>query len=329
MRAIRDERRAFTIAELLVVIGIISLLLALMLPPLQLARQQAMQTQCSAQLQNMGRGLEQGRVESGFYPLPDDKGAPVRYTWIDVLVQRRYLTPLFDGPNKKPPGSGPTLEKSSLGAGLRMAYCPSDPMPDPLNEARHPDLSYPWNAGVHGVDYSFGISATLSAGGWAWRPSGASGAEPFSRRFRDYEVQTSGRVLAGDANTTSIFNLSGYAIKTGIWNQPTQYDNTVAWNRHGGVAGRPATANMLFQDGHGATISYDLLSPLPVNTSRTFVWLPGEEIGVNPDSVKDGYAYPNQPPPNFTSTPKGDVYPDDMNPAWYTATKGWTLVGHK
>jgi type II secretory pathway pseudopilin PulG len=47
--------RAFSLAELLVVTGVIALLIAITLPPLQYAKRQAMRTQCSAQLQQFGR----------------------------------------------------------------------------------------------------------------------------------------------------------------------------------------------------------------------------------------------------------------------------------
>src|SRR5690606_15463895 len=87
----------------------------------------------------------------------------------------------------------------------RVGYCPSDTLPDPLNSARHPNLVHP-RSGSRGIDYSYGIGAPLAAGGWAAGAGGpqASGRPP--RRFVDAMRNTSGRVLAGDAVESVIYN---------------------------------------------------------------------------------------------------------------------------
>jgi prepilin-type processing-associated H-X9-DG protein/prepilin-type N-terminal cleavage/methylation domain-containing protein len=298
------RRKAFSLAELLVVIGIVSLLLAILLPPLQHARRKAMQTRCAANLQEHARALEMARNEfDGFYPLWDDDTGPARFTWIDVLIQRRLLD------------------------SVRSGYCPQDAGPDPLNEARGQTLGliYPRDPSRAGIDYSYGIGVPLAAGGWAWRPGYGRPDDPFVRRFDRAlkESNVSGRLLAADGNWSAIYNLSGAGLSSGIWNDPSWYDNTVGY-RH------PSnTANVAYQDGHVSAVRYNLASAEPVDTGKTFVWYRHEPLRVGPDSTYGPNHYPDTPPPSFQSSPRGTDYPSDLLPYYYTAQQSWTLIEHK
>jgi prepilin-type processing-associated H-X9-DG protein len=320
--------RAFSIAELIVVVGVLALLMAIVLPPIQQARVQAMHAHCSAQLQQLGRALETAFTEHGYYPYWDDGGVPIRYTWIDVLIQLRLLgsSGSFAARPVGADGAG-AAPTQYPGDASRIGYCPLDARPDSLNALRNCDLVYPPTGRLGGIDYSYGIGVPLAAGGWNAPPHADDVAAP-RRRFREHDLRTSGRVLAGDAYSSAINNLSGNALTSGIWNDPTQFDNTVAWQRHG-LAGDAGAANLLFQDGHVSRTRYSPHATEPLNTSLAFVWRPGESLYVGPDDSFDGDGYPNQLPPSYAGAPAGNVFPNELLPRWYTDTNRWTLIGHK
>ena len=128
-RRCRRFLHGFTLVELLVVIAIIGVLVALLLPAIQAARESARRSQCLNHLKQWGLAMQLYHDARGQLPL-GSRTAP-RQTWVmhiwpyveqNALASRNDLTINF----YEPPGTiGGTLD-GLTGQYLALYYCPSD-----------------------------------------------------------------------------------------------------------------------------------------------------------------------------------------------------------
>jgi prepilin-type N-terminal cleavage/methylation domain-containing protein/prepilin-type processing-associated H-X9-DG protein len=99
----RPAARAFTLVELLVVIGIIALLISILLPALGRAREQANTLKCLSNLRQIGQAIQMYAGAHGNYLVPGDYRFPgdpfEREDWATILVNNKYLPSPPQGPS--------------------------------------------------------------------------------------------------------------------------------------------------------------------------------------------------------------------------------------
>jgi len=134
------QANGFTLVELLVVIAIIGVLVALLLPAVQAAREAARRTQCKNNLKNIGLACITSHDTNGHFPTGGwgwnwvgdaDRGAGRRQPggWVYNILPYLEQTPLYDLAGD---GQPDTLTQAQLDGALRviqnplaMMSCPS------------------------------------------------------------------------------------------------------------------------------------------------------------------------------------------------------------
>ena len=173
----------FTLIELLVVIAIIGVLIALLLPAVQAAREAARRAQCSNNMKQLGIAMHNYHDVVGSFPtllwaLPGNNGLPnntFRASFYQMLLPYLEQTPVYNAINFNVPfARGPdngTINLTALTTKITVFMCPSDPSPPQSQYSR-------WDSGVG--------------------PSGSNGQAPLGPKLCYF-------VNAGD-NTTGVAN---------------------------------------------------------------------------------------------------------------------------
>lgn len=130
MSALRfSRRRAFTLVELLVVIAIIGVLVAMLLPAVQAAREAARRMSCQNHVRQWALAMQ--NMHDARKALPEANRVNPRRTWVVYTwpyVENQSLAATFD--QKMPFHEPPNIYQNTLDGALAKTapiyYCPSD-----------------------------------------------------------------------------------------------------------------------------------------------------------------------------------------------------------
>jgi prepilin-type processing-associated H-X9-DG protein len=212
--------------ELLVVIAIIGILVALLLPAIQAAREAARRSECSNNLKQLGIAVQNYHDTFGVFPSGYIQGGGKRWAWGALSLPFLELEPLYNELDVKGTSLWYILQTANndprrplLRSELGAFHCPSD---SGYNSGRivpgnrdHNNANVQFRAGMSNY---FAVAGTIdpihrnNAGNWARRDSLGI--------FYANSQTTTAWILDGTSNTFAIGERESKECRSGVWCGP-------------------------------------------------------------------------------------------------------------
>ncbi|MGB7158293.1 MAG: type II secretion system protein [Tepidisphaeraceae bacterium] len=300
----KSLHRAFTLVELLVVIGIIAVLIAILLPALQRARDQANTVYCASQMRQIHTAMQLYTNNEGGYMMPANRGqgnGATNYWWgYEAIGRGLGVKPLITAGMT----AGEILEAERVAAGRigKLFNCPSVERPDaPIPAAAstyYGDYTYNGNLGDFRYWSDAGVGASFGT------PDSAN-RYTFAKFKKRSQVPDNVLVLVDLPDQLSSnddrFGALGDLARTG-GSRPIPRAGRPHWKRQ--------RCNALFTDGSVRLVKGFLPNP-PTNVAPTGSVPDGGDITTEltnwmiktSDYAKGPSTTPQGAPPNYPNPP--------------------------
>jgi prepilin-type N-terminal cleavage/methylation domain-containing protein/prepilin-type processing-associated H-X9-DG protein len=247
----RVEARGFTLIELLVVIAIIGVLIALLLPAVQAAREAARRAQCVNNLKQIGLGLQNYHDANGVFPSSMNSYSAAQtayFTAFTAILPYLEQKPLFasynlDLNNTEPANTTATSTRVS-------AYlCPSMTLPRPKPDPVHNDFAAP-------ASYAMSSGSRYA---WAWSNTGLYG-KPDGVLIPNEETPGPGLPIVG-VGPVGIHSITDGSSQTYMVGEQDYALTGYNFSAPDPRAGQPRGGNGVWSDGYPASGTFSAYGP--------------------------------------------------------------------